>query len=511
MLATAALERLLQFAKERGLLPAEDVRHARNALLFALGIDSPEGPPLPDDSALPPTATPMLERLADIAVSKNQIQGGQDDRDQFGAHLMNLLTPPPSQIQKAFKALWEDRGIRAATDWFYSLCRANDYIRVDQVAKNAAFEAHSPYGDLEITINLSKPEKDPRDIAAQRNAKQTGYPSCMLCVENEGYAGRLGYPSHETLRMVPLKVGGEPWWLQYSPYVYYDEHCIALNERHIPMSIQKRAFALLLDLVEQIPHYFFGSNADLPIVGGSILTHDHFQGGQHVFPMDKAPAYAAYAHLEYPAVAVEAVRWPMTCVRLASRERDSLVSLADRLLTVWRAYDDASQDVLHETDGTPHNTITPIARKSEDGTYQLQLVLRNNRTTDEHPWGIFHPHEELHHIKRENIGLIEVMGLFILPGRLQNELAELEGVLTGDISLTEPDAQSPLAKHYPWMLELAKEHGNSLPQSAAQKVLRDALGMKCARVLEDAGVFKATEAGNLALNRFLAAAGLEKR
>lgn len=502
MRVTEAIAKLLAFSQANGLVAPQDVVFAQNALLAALRLDTP-GEESARQEALPQTATPMLEALCEEAVRQKLIKDLPFYREQFSAHLMNLLTPPPSWIAERFASIREREGIVAATDWFYALCRVCDYIRVDQIARNVAFAADSYYGRLEITINLSKPEKDPREIALLKNIKAVGYPLCMLCIENEGFAGHPGYPSHETLRTIPLTLGQEEWRFQYSPYSYYPEHCIALNTRHIPMEISRRTFVKLLDFVDQFPHYFMGSNADLPIVGGSILNHDHFQGGRHVFPMDKAPAYASFVHAEFPSVRIEAVRWPMTCIRLSGEDKEPLIALADRLLTHWSTYDDPGQQVLHETDGTPHNTVTPIARRMEKG-YVLQMVLRNNRATHEHPLGIFHPHAELHHIKKENIGLIEVMGLFILPGRLLSEMEGLSGYLTGEKAMEKPAKGDPLAKHYEWVLALSESYGASLTQEEADRVLREALAKKCVQVLEDAGVFKATPEGDAALGRFLA-------
>lgn len=510
MQATASIERLLAFAQANGLIENEDIHFARNMLLAAMGLSAPEENAPLDPTPLPPTATPMLKSLSAIAAANRVIEDAPFAGEQFSAHLMNLLTPRPSQISQAFKRLYDAQGPRAATDWFYALCRASDYIRVDQIAKNMAFAAKSAYGELEITINLSKPEKDPKEIAKLKDAPQVGYPSCMLCLENEGYAGRPGYPSHETLRTIAVTLCGESWRMQYSPYAYYPEHMIALNEKHIPMRVDRRSIALLLDFVDQYPHYFIGSNADLPIVGGSILNHDHFQGGRHVFPMDKAPAYAAYSKANFPSVKVEAIDWPMTCIRLTAQEKEPLIAMTEQVLTAWRSYDDPSQSVLHATGNTPHNTITPIARRTADG-YCLSLVLRNNRTTKEHPLGIFHPHADLHHIKKENIGLIEVMGLFVLPGRLRAELIGLEGYLTGEQPQVMPAADDPLHQHYDWIVSLAKAHGTSLPHAAAERALRDALGAKCTRVLEDSGVFKRTEAGEQALDRFLKSVGILRK
>ncbi|MDR0898313.1 MAG: UDP-glucose--hexose-1-phosphate uridylyltransferase [Oscillospiraceae bacterium] len=500
------VEKLLAYAGARGLLQAADEAFARNALLYALRLDAPDGDASPD-APLPETPGAMLERLCDAAAARHIIEDTSGNREIFADHLMNLLTPTPSAVQGEFARLEQAQGARAALDWFYDINRANNAIRVDQIARNTRFETPCAYGDLEITINLAKPEKDPRDIARLKDQPASGYPNCMLCIENEGYAGRIGYAPHATLRTLPLTLGGEAWRLQFSPYAYYEQHCIALNKRHTPMAIGRRTFALLLDFVDRFPDYFIGSNADLPIVGGSILNHDHFQGGLHHFPMDKAPAYASFTHPDYPSVAGACVRWPMSCLRLTGKDRDALIDFADKMLAAWRAYDDAAMGVLHQTDGTPHNTITPIARRLPDGQYQLQLVLRNNRTTDEHPLGIFHPHDDLHHIKRENIGLIEVMGLMVLPGRLRDELDGLAAFLTGERPLTPPNADDPLCKHYDWVCELAAREGTALPRSAAEHVLREALGARCIRVLSDCGVFPATPQGDRAMARFLASMG----
>ncbi|MCL1965128.1 MAG: UDP-glucose--hexose-1-phosphate uridylyltransferase [Firmicutes bacterium] len=503
-----AIERLLAFTRVSGLLSAADMNFARNQLLYALRLSEPMPEILPNDTPLPPTAAPMLSVLVQAAAERGLIDDDAFSREQFCSHLMNLLTPPPSRVQALYRAKLEAEGAEKATDWFYALCRANGSIHADETARNVAFSAPSPYGAMEITINLSKPEKDPREIAKLKTEKASGYPLCMLCVENEGYAGRPGYPSHETLRTVSVSLCGEAWRLQYSPYAYYPEHCIALNERHIPMSINRRSFSLLLDFVSQYPHYFMGSNADLPIVGGSILHHDHFQGGRHVFPMELAKPYQTVSHPAYPSVLIELVRWPMTCIRLTCKEQEPLIRLADSLLTAWRGYDDASQGILHETEGEPHNTITPIARKARNGAYRLSLVLRNNRTTKEHPLGIFHPHGELHHIKKENIGLIEVMGLFILPGRLREELEDIAAYLTGGRPLVPFEENDPLFKHYPWITALVRAHGTSLTPDEARRALTDALADKCVAVLEQAGVFKPTRDGDAALLRFLATTGI---
>lgn len=505
-----ALEGLLWFAQANGLLRSRDVIFARNALLRALQLDAPVSDEAAAGASLSLTATPYLSVLCDDAVETGILEDLPFFRDQYAAHLMNLLMPLPSQVSDRFEAIKATDGIQAATDWFYAFCRACDYIRVDQIARNIEFTADTAYGEMEITINCSKPEKDPREIARLKDLPSTDYPRCMLCVENEGYAGRPGYPSHETLRVLPMRLRGEPWFFQYSPYSYYNEHCIALNAQHTPMAVSRRTFAMLFAFLAEFPHYFIGSNADLPIVGGSILTHDHFQGGRHLFPMDKAPAYASFASDVTPEVCIEAVRWPMTCIRLTCREQDPLVSLADTLLTAWRGYDDPAQGVYHQSGNIPHNTITPIARQTADG-YVLHLVLRNNRTTAEHPLGIFHPHEDLHHIKQENIGLIEVMGLFILPDRLCRELPALTPYLTGEKPLVRPAADDPLAKHYDWVVSLLQAHGQAASREAADAVLRGAVAQKCTRVLEDAGVFKPTLEGDAALARFLASVNIHRK
>lgn len=505
----ACIENLMQFANKKGILHTDDIQYTRNALLYALKINLTEQTRMVAaiDITHYETATPFLSVLCQYAVDNKIIEDTSFAREQFSSHLMNLLTPLPSQVIETFTRLYNTQGCVAATDWFYAFCRANDTIRVDEIKKNIAFEGASSFGNLQVTINLSKPEKHPIEIAKLRELPPTGYPPCMLCIENEGYAGRFGYPSHETLRTIPMDLQGEHWRFQYSPYSYFSEHCIALNERHIPMQISKRTFSLLLALVERIPHYFFGSNADLPIVGGSILSHDHFQGGRHVFPMDVAPAYAQCTYPAYPNVEVQLVRWPMTCIRLLSKEKEQLIDCADAIRTAWQDYNDINYDILSHTDHVPHNAVTPIARMSTDGRYMLQLVLRNNRTSDAYPLGIFHPHANLHHIKQENIGLIEVMGLFILPGRLQSELLGLEDFMTGKRLLGHIEQNDPLAKHVPWACEMMQKHGTDLKKDEARRILQMELIQKCTNVLVDAGVYKATPEGDLGLKVFMEKVG----
>ena len=504
--ATECIYRLADFAIDNGLVAPIDRSYTINRLLEIMAQDAPEDIDYKKAPA-PETATAWLERLCDVAVERGILQDSGERRDLFSAKLMGAVTPHPAMVRERFALLKQQAGPKAATGYFYKLCRDVDYIRVDRIAKNTRFFADTEAGRLEITINLSKPEKDPRDIAAARNAVQAAYPRCMLCAENPGYAGRVGFPARQNHRVIPLSLNGKPWYLQYSPYLYYNEHCIVFNQEHIPMKVDRGTFERLFDFVDQYPHYFLGSNADLPIVGGSILSHDHFQGGNHHFPMDDSPVRIP---LKAPVAGVTAhvADWPMTCVVLEGADRAALVELADRMLAAWRGWSDPACDILAETDA-PHNTITPVARRTEAG-YRLYLVLRNNRTSPEHPLGIFHPHADLHHIKKENIGLIEVMGLFILPGRLQKELAALAEYLTGARPLTDaPEAGSPLCQHWEWLRGIAAKTGTALTDEEAEAALRQAVADKCARVLADAGVYKHTPEGDAGVTRFLEGLGYE--
>lgn len=508
-LTTEYLHRLLDYAEDKRLIEAEDREYTLNRLLEVFHMDAPDGE-RPEKTISPETATPILDVLLDEAAKRELFPDSNEQRDLFSAKIMGVLTPHPFLLRERFAALYRECGAKAATDYFYDVSRNTDYIRVDRIAKNVRYFHDAECGKLEITINLSKPEKDPRDIAAQRNAKQTSYPKCMLCVENPGYAGRAGFPARQNHRIVPLTLNHQPWYLQYSPYAYYDEHCIVFNREHIPMRITEDTFRRLTDFVEQYPHYFLGSNADLPIVGGSILSHDHFQGGGYRFPMDDA---GVRIPLNAPVDGIEAyvADWPMSCIVLQSKDKDALINAAGEMLRAWRAYSDPECFIFAETDGVPHNTITPVARM-ENGKYKLYLVLRNNITTDEHPLGVYHPHAQLHHIKKENIGLIEVMGLFILPGRLVQELAGLENYLTGKTPLSErPEKDSALEKHYDWICEIAEKVGTQLSLEEAQAALRSALADKCAKVLIDAGVYKNDERGNAGVLRFLESIGYSKK
>lgn len=502
--ATQVIEKLLTFAEQHRLIEALDRPYARNLLLDAMEMDAPAGE-YASMEEVPATATAYLNQLCDLAVEKGLIENLQYARDLFSARLMGLLTPSPREVRRAFAAAMDAQLPLQATQEFYNMCRACDYIKVDSIAQNIRYFADSPCGQLEITINLSKPEKDPKEIAKLKNAPSVGYPKCMLCVENPGYAGRSNFPARQNHRIVPLKLAGQDWFIQYSPYAYYPEHCIVFNSQHIPMKIDRGTFQRLFSFVEQLPHYFLGSNADLPIVGGSILNHDHFQGGRYEFPMDKA---GVKVQLQSPVEGVNAciLDWPMSAMQLSSTNADLLINEAERILNAWRAYSDPACDILAETSGTPHNTITPILRKV-DGVYRLNLVLRNNRTSDEHPLGIFHPHAPLHHIKKENIGLIEVMGLFILPGRLKTELAALNGYLTGEKPLVQPDESDASFKHFAWVEGIVKAHGLCASADEAEALLRAEVAKVCAQVLADAGVFKQDENGLAGFKRFASSIG----
>ena len=491
------INRLLNFAKQHDMLFEDDRYYAANRLVDVLQAEGYEPEDIHEELA---TATPILEHMLDYAVEKGLIEDTTETRDLYDTRIMDCVMPRPSDVRRNFNNDYA-RSPKAATDNFYKLSIASNYIRKDRIDKNLHWKTPTEYGDLDITINLSKPEKDPRDIAKAKAASQTGYPKCLLCRENEGYAGRIGHPARETLRLVPLRLSGHRWFMQYSPYTYYNEHCIVLNRKHVPMKVTRRSFENLLDFVTILPHYFLGSIADLPIVGGSILSHDHYQGGRYDFAMAHAAVEQEYDFKGYPDIKAGRVKWPLSVIRLEGDDRDQLVDLADKILTVWRGYSDASVDILAESDGQPHNTITPIARRDGEH-YQLDLVLRNNRTSAEHPLGIFHPHADVHHIKKENIGLIEVMGLAVLPGRLKDEMAELGRELvkgTPDIA-----GMPSIAKHAEWYKGVLRRHP-TVSMNTVNEVLQEEIGQVFKRVLEDAGVYKRDEAGMAAFDRFIAA------
>ncbi len=487
------IAQLINYGITRGLIEPEDQYWARNGILAVLGLDSYQEPEELLEYEAP--LEEILKDLLDDAEARGVIPGGVTSRDLMDTRLMAFLTPRPSQVIEKF---WDQYRIspQMATEWYYDFSRYTDYIRSYRVIKDMKWVAKTEYGDLDITINLSKPEKDPRAIAAAKLQKSVGYPKCLLCREAEGYVGRMDYPGRANHRIIPLKLNGENYFLQYSPYVYYNEHCIVLNEQHVPMKIDRTTFQRLLDFVRQFPHYFLGSNADLPIVGGSILSHDHFQGGRYRFAMEKAPVERELVFPGFEDVQAGIVRWPMSVIRLRCADSGRIVQLADKILAAWRGYSDESVSIFAETEGEPHNTITPIARRRAKD-FEMDLVLRNNLTTEEHPLGLFHPHAALHHIKKENIGLIEVMGLAVLPARLKDELAQLAQLLRSGGDLYADEAT---AKHAPWAEELKTRH--DFAREDADAVLRQEVGRVFMQVLEDAGVFKRDEAGRAAFLRF---------
>ncbi|HHX11264.1 MAG TPA: UDP-glucose--hexose-1-phosphate uridylyltransferase, partial [Clostridiales bacterium] len=418
-------------------------------------------------------------------------------RDLFDTKIMGLLTPRPSELISKFWALYKESPVKA-TDDYYKFSQDTDYIRRYRISRDMKWTINTEYGDLDITINLSKPEKDPKAIAAAKLMKQSSYPKCQLCTENEGYAGRINHPARQNHRIIPIEINNEQWGFQYSPYVYYNEHCIVLNNEHIPMVINKDTFSKLFDFVKLFPHYFVGSNADLPIVGGSILTHEHFQGGNYTFAMAKAPIERKINLLSFPNIKAGIVKWPMSVIRLTSSTVEPLIEAGDYILNIWRDYADEASFILPYTDGEPHNTITPIARKVDD-EFQLDLVLRNNITTKEHPLGVYHPHSELHHIKKENIGLIEVMGLAVLPARLQEEMDLLKSYILNDQDIFSDES---IAKHGDWVRELVANHPY-IHDGNIDEILKKEIGLVFMKVLEDAGVYKRTEDGQAAFMAFI--------
>ncbi len=498
---------LADYAAACGLIGSEDVTYTINRLLELFCLDSideglvrewEERPRMTREQA-EDSLERILGRMCDYAYGKGIIaENSVVYRDLFDTKIMGLLVPRPSEVVRTFKEIYGGAGPVAATDYFYALAQDSDYIRRYRIKKDMKWVAETAYGALDITINLSKPEKDPKAIAAAKLAPQAGYPKCLLCRENEGYAGRADHPARQNHRVIPLTINGSDWYMQYSPYVYYNEHCIVFNSRHIPMKIERATFAKLLDFVEQFPHYFVGSNADLPIVGGSILSHDHFQGGNYTFAMAKAPIEKKVSFAGFDDVDAGIVRWPLAVIRLDADDKERLVELADKILLAWRGYTDESAFIYAETDGEPHNTITPIARM-RDGRFELDLALRNNITTEEHPLGVYHPHADLHHIKKENIGLIEVMGLAVLPARLKGEMGRLsEAILSG----ADIRADAELAKHADWVDGFLPKYGQVTPENIAG-IIQYEIGQVFARVLEDAGVYKCTPEGRGAFLRFI--------
>ena len=488
------IKKLVEYGIQTGLTPECERAYTVNLLLELFKEDSYDDVEIEAGEI---ELEDLLKELLDEAVERGIIEDSIVYRDLFDTKLMNCLLPRPAQVQREFWDLYKDSPEKA-TNYYYKLSQDSDYIRRYRIKKDMRWKVDSPYGEIDITVNLSKPEKDPKAIAAAKLAKASSYPKCMLCVENEGYAGRVNHPARENHRIIPIEVNDSKWGFQYSPYVYYNEHCIVFNGEHTPMKIERATFVKLFDFIKQFPHYFLGSNADLPIVGGSILSHDHFQGGNYTFAMAVAPMENQFTVPGYEDVEAGIVKWPLSVIRIRSKEIDRLVELADHILGKWRGYTDEAAFVFAETDGQPHNTITPIARKVGD-MFELDLALRNNITTEEHPLGVYHPHAEYHNIKKENIGLIEVMGLAVLPSRLKEELEILaEYIVEGkDIASCEK-----IEKHAAWVSGFLPKY-DAITNENVMDILKEEVGIVFTHVLEDAGVFKCTEEGREAFMRFV--------
>lgn len=489
------INRLINFALQQNLISEEDKIYASNMLIGLLKLGEFEFEEINETLK---TATPILENILDYAVHENMIENTVTERDLLDTNIMNCLMPRPSEVINKFNNLYS-KSPKDATDYFYKLSIASNYIRKDRIDKNIIWKASTEYGDLDITINLSKPEKDPKEIAKAKLFKSTSYPKCLLCKENEGFYGNINHPARQTHRIIPLTLDHEQYFLQYSPYTYYNEHCIIFNAEHTPMRINRKTFKNLINFIDILPHYFAGSNADLPIVGGSILSHDHYQCGRYTFAMELAPVEKEYKIHGYENITVGRVKWPMSVIRISGYNKDKLVDLAEHILSSWRKYSDPSVEILHETNGEPHNTITPIARKRDD-RYEFDLVLRNNRTSDKYPLGIFHPHNEVHHIKKENIGLIEVMGLAVLPARLRTELKLLEECLINNVDDISENAA--IAKHSDWYKYILNNYSD-INENNACDIIQKEVGIKFSEVLNHAGVFKRNTVGMSAFDKFI--------
>ncbi|MBQ7561433.1 MAG: UDP-glucose--hexose-1-phosphate uridylyltransferase [Synergistaceae bacterium] len=493
------LNNLISFALHHELISPEDRVWAANSLIGVLGLNSFEFEKnLSSELADKTSPDSILAKILDWAADNNLIENTETERDLLDTKLMGVLTPRPSDVIAKFDSLYKLSPVKA-TDYFYKLGINSNYIRSERTAKNICWKTLTDYGELDITINMSKPEKDPRDIAKARAIKSSGYPKCLLCRENEGFYGHHGHPARQNIRLIPVKLGSRDWYFQYSPYSYYNEHCIVLDEKHVPMLINRETFENLLAFVEKFPHYFVGSNADLPIVGGSILSHDHYQGGRYIFAMNNAEIEHEYKLPDsYSGVKAGRIKWPMSAIRLESQDPEKLINLSDKILSAWREWNDSSVDILAYSDGEAHNTITPIARMLNNN-YQIDLVLRNNRTSNEHPLGIFHPHAEVHHIKKENIGLIEVMGLAVLPARLKNSLEKIcESWLSNKENLP-----SELELHGKWYKFLRSKYQGLTGESEIRNMLRNEVGHVFAQVLTDSGVYKRTPEGLAAFDKFV--------
>ena len=505
------IDELIDYGRNTSLIEEADIIFTRNRLLELFEEDTYEESTDGDSSSAgtsnkaPASDTRALNEILDdmIAYASSKDLAPLEtinEKDLYDTKIMGLITPPPSVVRKIFADKYASSP-KDATDWYYNFSKATNYIRTDRIAKDEKWIANTEFGKLDITINLSKPEKDPRDIAKAGKAKASGYPSCLLCAQNEGYVGRIDHPARQNHRVVPMKLAGENYYLQYSPYVYYNEHCIIFNEKHIPMKIDRAVFEKLLGFVGQFPHYTAGSNADLPIVGGSILSHDHFQGGGYEFPMVRAPFETMFELKDYPELTAGIVRWPLSTIRLQASSPEVIVDAAEHILNNWRGYSDEDLFIFAETDGTPHNTITPIARMRGD-KYELDLVLRNNITTDEFPLGVYHPHQEYHHIKKENIGLIEVMGLAVLPARLKNEMELLEEAILSDKDIS---ADERIASHADWAKEFIERYNinSSIAKEELHSIVKQEIGVVFSHVLENAGVYKQTDEGKSGFMRFI--------
>ena len=489
------IDKLISYGLLTNLIQDSDTIYVRNKILTRLGLDSYE--PTNEQCESIDELSNILKGITDFAVNQGIVTDSIVYRDIFDTEIMDILTPYPSKVIETFREKYQESP-KEATNYFYELSCNSNYIRRDRIKKDIKWNVDSAYGEIEITINCSKPEKDPKAIAAAKLQKQSSYPKCQLCIDNEGYGGRADHPARQNHRIIPVEICKEPWGFQYSPYVYYNEHCILLNAKHTPMVIDKTVFSKLLDFISQFPHYIIGSNADLPIVGGSILTHEHFQGGNHIFAMHKAESEKFYTLAGYEDVEVSRLKWPMSVIRLKSDKQDKIIELSDKILKSWRNYTDEEAFIFAKTDGEPHNTITPIASMM-DGKYVMDLVLRNNITTDEHPLGVYHPHQELHHIKKENIGLIEVMGLAVLPARLVDEMDAVANALMNKEDFSQNEKT---ALHKEWAERILQNYPD-LNRDNVHEILRLEIGKTFVTVLEHAGVYKCDQKGQEAFDRFM--------
>lgn len=505
------IEKLIEFAKEKSIIILEDEHYIRNLLLDLFNLDQPYAGRIPGEKItnIQEALDPLLDAGFEIGLIP---ENTTTYRDLLEAKIMGIVVPRPSEVIRQFNETAKAEGIEKATDNFYKLSQDSNYIQMNRIAKNLYWKEATKYGDLEITINLSKPEKDAKEIQRLRDMPQSNYPKCLLCPENVGFRGSLNHPARQNHRIIPINMAGEKWYLQYSPYVYYNEHCIVLSEHHSPMSMTGETFDRLLAFVEQYPHYFLGANAGLPVVGGSIMSHEHYQGGRHEFPMEVAPLEYSFTNKDYPGVKVGIVKWPLSVIRLSGDNKDDVAKAGKYILGAWQEYKDESVGIIpfkkeENGDITPHSTITPIARKNKDGEFELDLALRNNRRSEERPDGIFHPRPELHHIKKENIGLIEVMGLAILPGRLDTELDGIVEQMTAE-KIDIPEG-SDLKKHEDWLKSMRARYGTKMSHEQAAKTVRNEVGIKFMNVLEDAGVYKTDAEGRAAFVKFMEHTGFE--